>query len=89
MKSAAWMIAPFFVLPFPFIPLGVRWGILTGNGLLLTALGVGLAIWGCYTVWLLLKNPDDLASTENHPSWKHMYLMMMTMQVGFALSYLF
>ncbi|MEA2693039.1 MAG: hypothetical protein QOJ16_2426, partial [Acidobacteriota bacterium] len=27
--------------------------------------------------------------TENHPSWKHMYLMMMAAQAGFALAYLF
>ncbi len=88
-KAAAWMIAPFFILPFPFIPLGAYWGILTGSKILLYALGFGLSLWGCYTVWLLLRDPDDLAATENHPSWRHMYMMMMTMQVGFALAYLF
>ncbi|MCL4233744.1 MAG: UbiA family prenyltransferase [Deltaproteobacteria bacterium] len=88
-KAAAWMIAPFFVLPFPLIPLGAHWGILTGNRLMLDIMGVGLALWGCYTVWLLLRNPDELSKTENHPSWKHMYGMMMGMQIGFALSYLF
>lgn len=87
-RAAAWMIAPFFILPFPLIPLGAHWGILTGNFLLLTIMGVGLSLWGCYTVYLILRDPEDLAATENHVSWKHMYLMMMTMQVGFALAYL-
>ena len=38
---------------------------------------------------LLLKDPDALATVENHPSWTHMYAMMMAAQVGFALAYLF
>jgi chlorophyll/bacteriochlorophyll a synthase len=88
-KAAAWMIAPFFVLPFPLIPLGVYWGVLTGNAVLLTILGLGLSTWGCYTVYLILRDPDDLAKTENHISWKHMYMMMMVMQLGFAIAYLF
>ena len=29
----------------------------------------------------------ELAFTENHPSWTHMYLMMMVAQIGFALAY--
>lgn len=87
-RKAAWMIAPFFVLPFLLMPLGVRLGVFTGNPVLLDILGFGLAAWGCYTVWLLVRNPDELAHTENHPSWTHMYLMMMALQVGFAVSYL-
>jgi len=88
-KKAAWMISPFFVLPFALIPVGVARGILTGNPLLLDVLGIGLALWGCYTVWLLVRRPDELAKTENHPSWTHMYLMMMALQIGFALAYIF
>jgi 4-hydroxybenzoate polyprenyltransferase len=88
-KRAAWMIAPFFVLPFVLLPVGVRAGILTGNGRLLDLLGLLLAAWGIYTVWLLVRRPDELATTENHPSWTHMYLMMMALQIGFAVSYIF
>ncbi len=92
---AARMIAPFFVLPWLLIPVGAwtrnPWDpahhLLTGNPWMLTALGAILASWGGYTVYLILKNPDDLAATENHPSWTHMYLMMMAAQVGFALAY--
>lgn len=93
---AARMIAPFFVFPWLLIPLGAwvrdplapEHAILTGNPALLTALGLGLAVWGGYTVYLILKNPEDLARVENHPSWTHMYLMMMAAQVGFAVAYL-
>ena len=33
--------------------------------------------------------PEELAATENHPSWTHMYRMMMVAQIGFALAYVF
>lgn len=88
-KRAAWIIAPFFVLPFFLIPLGVRMGILTGNGTLLDILGVVLIVYGIYTVYLLVRRPEELAATENHPSWTHMYRMMMVAQIGFALAYVF
>jgi 4-hydroxybenzoate polyprenyltransferase len=88
-RRAAWMISPSFVLPFIMLPVGTKLGILSGNPALLDTLGACLALWGCYTVYLLVRRPDELASTENHPSWTHMYLMMMALQVGFAVSYLF
>lgn len=87
-RPAAYMIAPFFILPWLLLPLGAHLGILTGNGNALIALGIILALWGCYTVWLIVRNPDELTATENHPSWRHMYLMMMAAQVGFALAYM-
>jgi len=87
---AARMMAPFFVLPWLLIPLFAwlpgDWQ-LTGSRGLLTALGLGLAGWGAWTARLLLRNPEELATTENHPAWTHMYLMMMAAQVGFALCY--
>lgn len=87
-RNAAWMIAPFFVLPWLLMPLGARLGILTGNATALVALGIGLALWGVYTVWLIVRNPEELTATENHPSWRHMYLMMMAAQIGFAVAYM-
>ena len=88
-KKAAWMIAPFFVLPFVLIPVGVWNGTLTGNTTLLMVLGPALIVYGIYTVWLLVRRPEELATTENHPSWTHMYRMMMVAQIGFALAYVF
>lgn len=94
-RRAAQIIAPFFVVPWLTIPLLARLPdpdgggltLLTGNRTFLTALGFALAAWGCYAARLLLKNPDDLARTENHPAWTHMYAMMMAAQIGFALAY--
>jgi 4-hydroxybenzoate polyprenyltransferase len=85
---AARMIAPFFVLPWLLLPLGAWLHLLTGHRGILTGLGIGLAAWGGYTVRLILENPEDLAKVENHPSWTHMYLMMIAAQVGFAVAYL-
>jgi len=89
------IISPFFVLPWLLLPLGAflpdpqdpSHPILTGNPWLLTALGAILVLWGCYTVYLLVRDPASLAETENHPSWRHMYLMLMAAQIGLALAY--
>jgi 4-hydroxybenzoate polyprenyltransferase len=86
-KKAAWIIAPFFVFPFALIPIGVRTGILTGDPVLLDVLAAALVAYGTYTVYLLVRRPEELAFTENHPSWTHMYLMMMVAQIGFAVAY--
>lgn len=96
-RRAAWIISPFFVLPWLLLPLGARipdfqnpaHAILTGNPMLLTLLGLLLTAWGAYTVHLLVRDPASLTETENHPSWRHMYLMMMAAQVGLALAYVF
>ncbi|HMC22479.1 MAG TPA: hypothetical protein VKL19_11560 [Thermoanaerobaculia bacterium] len=69
------------------MPVGAQLGILTGNRLALIVLGILLALWGVYTLWLIVRNPDELTATENHPSWRHMYLMMMAAQIGFAVAY--
>lgn len=95
-KKAAWMIAPFFVLPWLLVPLGAlipdpqspEHAVLTGNPWLLTAFGAVFTAWGAYTVYLLVRDPHSLTETENHPSWKHMYLMMMGAQIAFALAYM-
>lgn len=95
-RRAAWMMAPSFVLPWLLIPIGAlipdpfapQHSVLTGNTTALIVLGLLLAVWGLYTVWLILRDPEALAATENHPSWTHMYLMMMVAQIGFAVAYL-
>jgi 4-hydroxybenzoate polyprenyltransferase len=86
-RKAAYMISPFFVFPWLLMPVGAHLGILTGNRLALNIVGIVLALWGVYTVWLIVRNPDELTATENHPSWRHMYLMMMAAQIGFAVAY--
>ncbi|MEE9226659.1 MAG: UbiA family prenyltransferase [Acidobacteriota bacterium] len=96
-KKAAWLTAPYLIVPWILMPLGVLLPapgnpgqrILTGNPILLTLFGAVLAAWGGYTAYLMLRRPEELAKTENHISWTHMYLMMMFAQIGFAVAYLF
>jgi 4-hydroxybenzoate polyprenyltransferase len=86
-RRAAWMISPSFILPFMLINVGVLTGILTGNALLLHALGVTMTLYGAYVLYLMLRRPEELAVDANHVSWAHMYRMMFVAQVGFALAY--
>ncbi len=89
-RKSAWMISPFFVLPWVLLPIGVATGFLSGQAHLLVALGVVLVAYGAYVCYLLLKDPDSLVEGgENHPSWTHMYRMMMVAQIGFAVAYMF
>jgi geranylgeranylglycerol-phosphate geranylgeranyltransferase len=93
MRRAAQVMAPFLVLPWFLLPAGALLPLaggkppLTGQPWLLTAVGLGLAAWGAYVVRLLLKDPEDLGR-ENHPSWTHMYGLMMGAQIGLAAAYL-
>jgi len=87
-RRATWIIAPFLVLPFLLIPFGVQRGDLTGSPTVLYGLTALLLAWGSYVIYLMARNPEDLARTENHPSWTHMYVMMFVAQIGFALAYL-
>jgi 4-hydroxybenzoate polyprenyltransferase len=86
--KAAWMIAPFFFLPFLLLSIGANLEWYTGDAFLIHALGLGMCAWGAYVVYLILHNPSALAHTENHPSWKHMYLMMMVSQITLSVAYL-
>ena len=86
-RRAAWIISPSFVLPFMLINVGVMTGILTGNAILLHALGITMTLYGAYVLYLMLRKPEELAVDANHVSWAHMYRMMFVAQVGFALAY--
>ena len=87
-RAAAWMISPAFIVPFLLIGIGAFGGFLTGNRALLLLLSVLLTAYGSYVCYLMLRRPEDLAGSGNHPSWTHMYRMMFLAQVGFALAYL-
>ncbi|MBI4481509.1 MAG: UbiA family prenyltransferase [Acidobacteria bacterium] len=87
-RSSAYMIAPFFVLPFLLLDLGAHRGWLSANKNLLYALGLALPLWGAYIAYLIIRDPDELGRVENHVSWKHMYLLTIFAQVGIAASYL-
>jgi 4-hydroxybenzoate polyprenyltransferase len=93
-EQAVRIITPFLILPFAMILPGVYFGVLTGHAWLLTALGVGLPLWGAYVVRLLsgsteaLVTPGSSSLRENHPSWVHMYLLTLVAQIGFSVAYL-
>jgi 4-hydroxybenzoate polyprenyltransferase len=81
------MIHPFFTVPFLLLAAGAGAGVFTGNRIVLVALGLGCAAWGHAVVRMLQRDPDAQV-TENHPSWRHMYYLMFTLQVGFMVAYL-
>jgi len=85
-RRAAWIIAPFLVIPYLLIPL-IAWLVPPEYLRPETSWLAILAIWGAYTAWLIVRDPDSLALEGNHPSWKHMYLLMMATQLGFAAIY--
>ncbi|MFH1675990.1 MAG: UbiA family prenyltransferase [bacterium] len=84
-KRAAQIITPFLVIPYLIIPI---LAFLAPQYLRPQTMWLSvLAIWGAYTAWLILRDPDSLALEGNHPSWKHMYMLMMATQLGFACIY--
>jgi 4-hydroxybenzoate polyprenyltransferase len=93
--GAARRVAPFLVLPWLLLPLGATLrhplggALMAGNGTLLVVLGSTLAVYGIYIAYLMLRNPHELAEVENHPSWVHMYRMMMVAQLGLISAYLY
>ncbi len=87
-RASAWMIAPFFVLPFLILAALAGAGQLSGHPLFLIGLGLALSVWGAFIAYLILRRPEDLAVEANHVSWKHMYLLMLVAQVGMAIAYL-
>lgn len=93
-RKAIRIIVPFLVLPFLAIPIAAAAGYLSGNFWILFFLGLFLAAWGVYVARLLLTtevgpigSPEGSAF-ENHPSWKHMYLLTLAAQLGIAAAYL-
>jgi 4-hydroxybenzoate polyprenyltransferase len=90
--GAAWSaraIAPFFIVPWLMLPLGLALHILSGDRTAILALSALMLIWGIYVAYLINEDPRRLVTEgENHPSWRHMYLMMMVGHLGLAGAYL-
>ena len=86
-ETATRLIHPFFTVPFLLLAAGAAAGVFTGNRLVLIVLGLGCAAWGHAVVRMLQRDPGAQV-TENHPSWRHMYYLMFTLQVGFVVAYL-
>lgn len=85
------IIAPFFVLPFLALVPGAVFGLLSGQPWLLAGLGLLLSGWGGRIILSLVRSSretDARMDWENHPSWRQMYLLTLTAQIGLALAYL-
>jgi len=88
-EKSARMIAPAFLAPWLVMALGVWLKVLSGNAPAILALSVVMLSWGAYVSILLNRNSRSLAREgENHPSWRHMYWMMMVGHLGLAGAYL-
>ena len=82
-ERAARSIAPFLVLPFLLFPIGAALGILPAAAAFLAV----LSAWGAYAAYLILRNPEGLSRGSNHPSWNHMYLIMVAGYAGMVVAY--
>jgi 4-hydroxybenzoate polyprenyltransferase len=89
-RKAAKIITPFLIVPWIMIPAGGQLGILTpplGQEFDLIMLGLVCVLWGAHVAVRVLENPEALTRTENHPAWRHMYYLMLFVQIGFAFAY--
>jgi 4-hydroxybenzoate polyprenyltransferase len=90
--GAAWSaraISPSFILPWLLLAAGAWSGLLTGDRAAILALSAVMLLWGSYVIYLMNRDPRRLVSEgENHPSWRHMYWMMMVGHLGLAAAYL-
>lgn len=86
-RQSAYMIAPFFVLPFVLLFIASFFGWLSAWRIGVMGLSLLLSVWGAYVAYLIVRKPDELATEANHVSWKHMYLMMLVGQMGTAAAY--
>ena len=90
--GAAWSaraITPSFIVPWLMLPLGLALHVLSGNATAILVLSLVMLLWGSYVAYLINKDPHRLVTEgENHPSWHHMYWMMMVGHLGLAGAYL-
>ncbi|MCA9320714.1 MAG: UbiA family prenyltransferase [Planctomycetes bacterium] len=90
-SRAVAIIAPFFWLPWLFLPLGavLPGPPLSASPIGLTILGLVCAAYGAWVHRLLARDTTRLVQDgENHPAWRHMYGLMMLAQLGSAAVYL-
>jgi 4-hydroxybenzoate polyprenyltransferase len=87
-RKTAVLIAPFFVLPFLlWIALALS-GSLSGWVPGICLLAAGVAALGALIDWLILRRPEELSRSENHISWKLIYLLAILVYSGLAFVYL-
>ena len=94
-QRSAWMIAPFFVLPWWLLPIATLIPDPSDSGahllkvdypamLVLASL---LTIWGIWIARSILLDPLRLSTVENHPAWSSMYALAVTAHLGLVAAY--
>jgi 4-hydroxybenzoate polyprenyltransferase len=86
-KMAIFLSIPFLILPF-FL-LGIYWflNLMPGNTIYMV---VFMLVWSGIVTYLFFKEADkEDRHFENSPVWMQFYLILMGMQVGFLLVYIF
>jgi geranylgeranylglycerol-phosphate geranylgeranyltransferase len=87
-RKTAIIIAPFFVLPFFLWPLMAHYGWLSAWGPGLYCLAAAMSGLGAYIDYVILRRPEELSRSENHISWKLIYIMAILAYGGLAGIYL-
>ncbi len=84
-ERAATISAAFFVLPFAIIPMTVQLNFLYPRANLLVVLGfMGANVFRHTRDWAMERDK----TFENNPMWRQMYILLMALALGFALTYL-
>jgi len=85
LRKSAIISSAFLIFPFLLVPIGWIAGILIVESLVMTL----LMAWGALIAYLMLNAPmKQDGKMENSRAWGHMYFLLMTMQIGFALVYI-
>jgi len=84
-ERAAQVSAAFFIIPLAIIPISVQFHLLYPNANFLVLLGLlGANAFRHTRDWASSRDP----LLENGPMWRQMYILMMALALGFALTYL-
>jgi hypothetical protein len=87
-RKTALLIAPFFVLPFFVWVAMARAGVLSAWRPGMYTLSATLAGLGAWIDCIIMRRPEEMSRSENHISWKLIYLMAMVAYAGLALAYM-
>jgi 4-hydroxybenzoate polyprenyltransferase len=85
-KRAAYVTAPFFLVPFIVVIFFTEIELLKGASIYLLSLSLW-AIYGAYE--LRPKAQNNIGIYGNIMAWTHMYLLLLAMIIGFAVVYLY
>ncbi len=86
-KKAIFLSIPFLIIPF--LVLGIYWamGLMPPGTIVMV---IVLLVWSLMIIWMFTKEADkEDEHFENSAVWIHFYLILLGMQIGFLLVYIF